>query len=344
MKHEALLYDKLEENKVRCHVCARRCVIAEGKVGFCRTRINEGGKLYTLIYGEISSGWADTIEKKPLYHFYPGSYAYSIGTLGCNFRCKHCQNWSISHQDPQKSPRVTEYVSPEELINLTKASRCQGIAWTYNEPTIWFEYTLDGAKLAKENNLYTVYVTNGYITPEALDMIGPYLDAFRVDVKGFGGRFYPEVAGIKDFTPVLDSAIRAKKKWNMHVEIVTLVVPDYNDNPNELKNLAKWIMENFGPDMAWHVTQFVPHLQLSHVPYTPVETLEKAREIGIKEGLHFVYIGNVFGHPHESTFCWKCGKLLIKRLGFSALTFEIADGKCKYCGTEIPITGKFGRK
>jgi len=342
MKREALLYDKLEKDKVQCKVCMKRCIIADGKRGFCNTRKNEGGKLYTLIYGDIASGWPDTIEKKPLYHFYPGSYAYSIGTLGCNFRCKHCQNWDISHADPESGTRRgTEYVPPEKLINLAKANRCQGVAFTYNEPTIWFEYTLDCSKLAKENNLYTAYVTNGYITPEALDIIGPYLDAFRVDVKGFGGKFYPEVACVKNWEPVLDSTIRAKNKWNMHVEVVTLVVPGYNDDPEELKNLARWIVENLGIDTPWHVTQFMPHLDLSHVPPTPIETLERAYDIGKKEGLHFVYIGNVLGHPKESTYCYNCGKLLIKRLGFSALSFEIEDGECKFCGAKIPITGEY---
>jgi pyruvate formate lyase activating enzyme len=364
MRHEALFYQAEEGKKVGCHLCPHRCVIAEGKLGYCGVRENIDGKLFSMIYGRVSSACADAIEKKPLYHFFPGSRTFSIGSLGCNMRCGHCQNWQIAHSRTDNSGRGTSYLSPEELVRRTIENRCKGVSWTYNEPTIWIEYAIDSAKLAKEKGLYTVFVTNGYIEPDALDAIGPFLDAYRVDIKGLDGytardssgtdikvsgelqgpmhSFYRDVTGIKSVKPILNAAVRAKSKWNMHVEIITNVVPGYNDSTEELHGIAGWIMQDLGDETPWHVSRFHPYLELSHVSSTPVSTLESAREIGIEEGLKYVYIGNVPGHEWENTYCHSCGKMLIERVGFSIRTVEIKDGTCTNCNTRIPIVGGFG--
>jgi len=331
---EAILYQVLKDGRVRCGICQRRCVIKEGETGWCLTRKNVEGKLYTLIYGRVSSWAISPIEKKPLFHFYPGSKWLSLGSLGCNFRCPGCQNYDISHKDYEGE---AQFYSPEKTIRLAEGGKCIGISWTYNEPTIWFEYTFDSAQLAKEKRLLTNYVTNGYITAEALDIIGPYLDSFRVDIKGFGKESYQKIGNIPDFSGILEVTVRAKKRWGMWVEVVTNIIPGYNDDKKELKGIASWILGELGEDTPWHVTQFVPHLRLSHLPFTSVETLEEARNIGLETGLHYVYIGNVPGHPGENTYCHHCGKLIIRRDGFSITEMKIEDGICQYCEKSVPI-------
>ena len=345
---EALFYEKLSDNKVRCFLCPWYCQIAPDHGGFCGVRQNLAGKLYTLIYGQVSSIAADPIEKKPLFHFHPGSTVLSMGTYGCNMRCGHCQNWQIAHRvmvpgaakgkknQVEREP-VTEFTSPESLIATAKETGSQGLAWTYNEPTIWFEYAYDGAVLAKQAGLYTVFVTNGYITAEALDTIGPYLDAFRVDVKGFSEDFYFKIAKIRDFKSVLAAAERAKKKWNMHVEIVTLVIPTMNDDEAQLKGIANWIVDKLGPETPWHVTRFMPYLEFAYLPPTPLETLEKARQIGMTAGLQFVYTGNVPGNTGENTYCPKCKRLLIERIGYQTKLKHVVAGKCEYDGTDLNL-------
>ncbi len=343
---KALFYEKLDHGRVKCTLCPHFCVIPEGKAGFCGVRTNKDGELESLVYGKVSAAAVDPIEKKPLFHFKPSSLVFSLGTLGCNMHCGHCQNWEISHvilaenfkegkvyEIPKEKP--TEYISPERAVEMAIQYDCQGIAWTYNEPTVWFEYTLDCARLAKEKGLYTVYVTNGYINPEPLDMIGPYLDAYRVDLKGFSKEFYKKVAKVPDFKPVLDSAIRAKEKWGMHVEIVTNIIPTMNDDDEQLNAISSWIKENLGENTPWHVTRFTPCLEYSKLPVTPEDTLEKAYEIGKKNGLKYVYVGNVFGHQLENTYCPKCGNLIIEREGFDVVGFNIENGKCIYCLSDV---------
>ncbi|MEW6684702.1 MAG: AmmeMemoRadiSam system radical SAM enzyme [Candidatus Edwardsbacteria bacterium] len=354
MIKEAILYERLKDAKVRCHVCQRRCIISPNKFGYCYTRQNIEGKLYTLIYGEVSTWHIAPIEIKPLFHFYPGSKALSFGSLGCNFRCLGCQNWEIAHVKQIPNPKSKsstinyqlsttnpEYISPSKAVELARKHNCQGLSWTYNEPTIWLEYTLDTMILAKTQNFYTNYVTNGYITEEALDLIGPHLDAFRLDVKGFSDEFYEKIANIPNFRVILKTAERAKHKWKMHMEVITNVIPGYNDDENQLKGIAGWIFENLGKETPWHVTRFVPHLKLSYIPSTPVEILEKAREIGIKAGLEFIYLGNVPGHPAENTYCPKCKNLLIERFNYQILKYQNKNGKCAYCGRKIPIVGQY---
>jgi len=336
---EAPLYEMLPAGSVRCNICQRRCEIKPEKLGYCYTRFNKQGKLYSLIYSEVSCFMISPIEKKPLFHFYPGSLWLSLGTLGCNFRCPGCQNWDIAHARIDLGKYDTELITPQDSVELAKQHKCKGISWTYNEPTIWFEYTLNCAKLAKENGLLTNYVTNGFITPEALDLIGPFLDAFRVDIKGFSDDFYRKMCHVDDFEGILKVTKRAKEKWGMWVEIITNIIPGYNDDEAQLKGIASWIRKDLGEDTPWHVTQFVPHLELSGIPATPISTLEKAREIGQKLGLKHVYLGNVWGHPAENTYCPTCQKLLIKRNGFDISRYEIKDGKCPYCHKSIP--GRF---
>jgi len=332
MEREAMLYEKLSGDRVRCNVCQWRCLINPGKLGVCRMRINRDGTLYTMNYAEVSSVAADHIEKKPLFHFFPGTLVFSLGTWGCNFHCKDCQNWEIACID---IPATSQQLLPEKEIELTKKYNCEGIAWTYNEPTVWFEYTLDSARLAKENGLYTVYVTNGYITPEALDTIGPYLDAWRVDVKGFSDGFYRQLAKISHWRGILDVAKRAKEKWNMHVEVVTNIIPTMNDDEEQLRGIATWIRDDLGELTPWHVTRFHPMYNLIHLPSTPVSTLERAYQIGKKVGLKFVYLGNVAGHEYENTVCYSCGKLNVRRIGYDTQVTGLDDSRCKFCGTEL---------
>ena len=332
MEREAILYEKLPGGRVRCNVCQWRCLINPGKLGVCRMRINHDGVLYTMNYAEVSSLAVDPIEKKPLFHFFPGTNVFSLGTWGCNFHCQDCQNWEISCVD---IPDSSQQLLPEKEIELARKYNCAGIAWTYNEPSIWFEYTLDSARLAKENGFYTVYVTNGYITLEALDTIGPYLDAWRVDVKGFNDGFYRQLAKIPRWRGILDMAKRAKDKWGMHVEVVTNIVPTMNDDEEQLSGIATWIRDNLGELTPWHVTRFYPMRNLNHLTPTPISTLEKAYQIGKKAGLKFVYLGNVSGHEYENTICYSCGKLVVRRSGYSAEVLGLDNSRCKFCGSEL---------
>jgi pyruvate formate lyase activating enzyme len=333
--HKAELYEKLPDSRVRCNTCQWHCQINPGKHGVCGMYRNEKGVLYNLNYALVSSAAADPIEKKPLFHFYPGTLCFSLGTLGCNFHCKHCQNWEISTADGASLKHTCREITPEVAIQSAQESGCKGIAWTYNEPTIWFEYTLDSAKLAKKNGLYTVYVTNGYATPETLDTIGPYLDAWRVDIKGFSDEFYKELTGVPHWRDILEVTKRAKNKWKMHIEVITNIVPTMNDDDKQLESLARWIYQELGELTPWHVTRFYPHHRLTHLPSTPLETIEHAAEIGKKVGLKFVYAGNVPGHESENTRCYNCGKLIVKRVGYQTEVKGLAGSKCRYCGADL---------
>ena len=333
--HHALLYQPLDNQDVRCQVCQRRCRIPQGDRGYCRTRKNVDGELYSLIYGRVSSMRVSPIEIKPMFHFYPGSQWLSMGSLGCNFLCPGCQNWGIAHADAENDMNSTSYVSPQEAVRLAIEQNCKGISFTYNEPTLWLEYALDCAKIAMEKGLLTNFVTNGYITQDALDLIGPYLAAYRADLKGFSDRTYKQIANVPDFRGICKIIERSKVHWGMHIEIVTNIIPEFNDNKAELEDLAKWICAHLGPETPWHVTQFVPHLRLAHLSLTPVGILEKAREIGLEAGLKYVYIGNVPGHPSENTYCPGCGKLLLERSNFHILQNHLKGSCCRYCGQEI---------
>ncbi|MCW3131617.1 MAG: AmmeMemoRadiSam system radical SAM enzyme [Candidatus Methanospirare jalkutatii] len=329
MLKEAMLYTGGE--KCKCNVCAHKCLIAEGNVGVCGTRKNIGGKLHTLIYGSVSSVHADPVEKKPLYHFHPGSFVLSLGTVSCNFRCKHCQNWSISAFKPGEVP--TTEMTPEEVISQARATHCEGIAFTYNEPTIWFEFTYDTFKAAKRSGLYTVYVTNGYMSEEALNEISPFLDAANVDVKAFSEDFYRKICNAK-LRPVLDTCERMHEK-GIHLEVTYLIIPKYNDSDEELRAFARWLVA-LDAETPVHFSRFYPTHLLTEVPPTPVSTLERAASIAKEEGLEFVYLGNVPGHEYENTYCPDCGELLVKRTGYY-VKLRIKKPICSKCGRKINI-------
>jgi len=333
MKKEALLYDKLNGN-VNCHVCARTCIIAPKKRGFCQTRENMDGKLYTLIYAATSSVAVDPIEKKPLFHFYPGSTVFSLGTVGCNFRCKHCQNWTISQTTLEEAS--TREILPEEAIRLTKEYGCKSIAWTYNEPTIWLEYTYDTAKLAKKEDIKTVYVTNGYMTEDSFELMEPYLDAANIDLKGMSDKFYKELCSAR-LQPVLDT-IKRMYENKIHIEITNLIIPGYNDSEELISDLVKFMVDEVGVEVPLHFTRFFPYYKLNHLEPTPVKTLQMAQKIAKEAGMKYVYIGNVPTADGENTYCPECGELLIDRNGFQILDDKIKKSKkCTKCGAGIDI-------
>lgn len=336
MKKETLLYDRHESGSVTCRTCQRRCEIPLDKTGWCRTRINIDGSLYSLIYGEVSSLSINPIEKKPVYHFLPGSKWFSLGSLGCNFRCPGCQNWEIAHW--REGTMASTFLSPADSVTAAKENGCAGISWTFNEPTLWFEYTLDGAKLARAQGLFTNYVTNGAITAEAFDILMPFLDVYRVDIKGFSAETYKKIGHLPSFKEILAVTLKAKE-CGIHVEVVTNIIPGINDDSNELRHIAAWIRDDLGPETPWHVSRFFPHHQLGHLPATPVAKLEEARCIGKETGLLYVYLGNVPGHQWENTYCHKCEALLIERFVFDITQNKVQNGKCPYCGTLIP--GRF---
>jgi len=335
---EALLYDKLDNQRVRCNICLWRCLVNPGKSGVCGVRRNENGSLQLLNYGMVSSLAADPIEKKPLFHFFPGSSVLSFGTVGCNFHCIHCQNWEIACiEDPASARHKLREVTPQEAVKMAARSGCAGLAWTYNEPTIWFEYTLDSARLAHENGLYTVYVTNGYMTPGALDTIGPYLDAWRVDIKGHSDRLYRDLARVRHWRKILEVAERARHRWDMHVEVVTNIIPSMNDDEEQLSKIAAWIKEALGELTPWHITRFHPHRRLSHLQPTELAAMEKAYDIGRSAGLRFVYLGNVPGHAYENTVCYKCGALAIERTGYNVSVKAVRGSCCAACGADLNL-------
>jgi pyruvate formate lyase activating enzyme len=335
--HEAMLYEKLGDGVVGCRVCPRLCRIKPGHSGTCRARANRDGVLYSVIYDRVCSVAADPIEKKPLFHFFPGSTVLSLGTLGCNFTCRHCQNWQIAHADPVAHVSELRELPVRNLPVLADHNGCQGVAWTYNEPTIWLEYVLDGAMIAHEHGLYTVMVTNGYITEEALDVIAPHIDAYRVDVKGFSDKTYHDVCRIGEFAPVLAAAVRAKHVHGCHVEIVTNVIPTINDDEKTLRSIAEWIVAELGADTPWHVTRFVPYLEFAHLSSTPIKTLEHAIALGTEAGLKFVYIGNVPEHAAQNTICPSCHRLVVRRTGDAVEDAALRGTLCDMCGQDLNL-------
>ena len=332
MNKEALLYEKLENKFVHCYLCAHQCRIANQKFGFCGVRQNINGILYTRTYSRLVASHIDPIEKKPLYHFLPGSTSFSIATIGCNFHCGFCQNWEISQRSLRDGDADGEDFSPEAIVMAAIKNKCKSISYTYTEPTIFFEYALDTAKIAKNDRLYNVFVTNGYMTKEALLMIRPYLDAANVDLKFFKDGSYNKMCGAK-LEPVLET-IRLMKELGVWVEVTTLIIPDENDSEKELSDIAKFIA-GVDRNMPWHISRFHSDYKLTAYSITPENTLRKARDIGYNAGLTYIYVGNVIGFGND-TRCHHCKKLLIKREGFSALEYNINSGKCAFCNTVIP--------
>jgi pyruvate formate lyase activating enzyme len=321
-----------EGNKVQCGLCSHRCLIAPGHRGICAVRENRDGTLVSLVYDRIIARNIDPIEKKPLFHYLPGSLSFSLATPGCNFRCKHCQNADISQLPRDRGGMVPgEPVSPSEIVEAALRHHCASISFTYTEPTVFFELAYDTAKLARNAGLKNVFVTNGYITAEALREISPFLDAANIDLKGFTDDFYMNVCGA-GLQPVLDS-IRLYKELGIWVEITTLVIPGHNDSEYELRQIAQFI-RSVGEDVPWHVSRFHPTYKLIDQPRTPLETLKRARQIGIDAGLRYVYEGNAPGEGEE-TSCWSCSKTVVKRYGFSVEESHIKGGKCGYCSAKI---------
>lgn len=330
---EAMLYEKIGDKKVQCNLCAHRCKINEGKKGICLVRENRDGTLYTLVYGRTISQHVDPIEKKPLFNFYPGTTAYSIATVGCNFKCQFCQNWEISQMVRDEQLIMGNEASPESIVENAKKYGSKSIAYTYTEPTIFFEYAYDTAKLAHEVNIKNVFVTNGYMTEEAIKKIEPYLDAANVDLKSFSDDFYRKLCGAK-LQPVLD-ALKLMKKLGIWVEVTTLIIPTLNDSSEELREIAKFIVNELGEGTPWHISRFYPAYNLADKPPTPIETIHKAREIGLNEGLKYVYEGNVPGSTGENTYCPNCKNLIIERWGYQIINKATKDGKCPYCESRI---------
>jgi pyruvate formate lyase activating enzyme len=329
---EAALWKPLEGHKVECGLCSHRCKIVDGATGICTVRQNNGGRLIATSYGKVSSMGPDPIEKKPLYHFMPGTKAFSFGSIGCNFRCDYCQNWSIS-QD--YSLRGLRQVEPEEVPLLAGKSGCQSVSWTYNEPAIWHEFTMDSSKLARTAGLAVTYVTNGYITEEALGDISPNLDAANIDVKGFTEEFYRKRCGAR-LQPVLDTCVLALE-LGIFIEVTYLIIPTQNDAPEEIKRFCEWVHDSLGPDLPVHFSRFHPDFHYREAPRTPMETMTMAYKTAKDAGLNFVYLGNIPHCDEENTYCPECGTLAIERAGFYVNKDMTSDGKCVRCGRDLNI-------
>ncbi|KPK65303.1 MAG: radical SAM protein [Planctomycetes bacterium SM23_32] len=335
--HEAILYARAEEQAVNCFLCSHRCRIAEGRRGFCRVRENRRGTLYSLVYGRPVARHMDPIEKKPLYHFLPGTPSYSIATPGCNFRCPFCQNWQISQADAAPAFEALGYVAPEQVVEEAVAGRAASIAYTYTEPTIFMEFALDCARLASRQGLRNVFVTNGYQTPEAVEAMAGLIDAANVDLKAFSEEFYrTQCQG--HLQPVLDT-IGNMHAAGIHVEVTTLVVPGGNDTEAELRGIAEFIAGT-SPDMPWHISRFHPNYLVTDRPATPMASLELAERLGREAGLNYVYLGNVLTEQGQNTRCPGCGRVLLRRSGFARPDVKIEEPRCPNCGRDVPIVLK----
>lgn len=332
MIKEAMLYEKLESGQARCNLCAHRCTIKPDRRGICGVRENRDGILYSLVYGTLIAEHIDPIEKKPFFHVYPASKSYSIATVGCNFSCDFCQNHDIS-QMPRSTRMITgEDILPAVIADRAKKSGSKTIAYTYTEPTIYFELAYDTARIAVENGLKNVFVTNGFMTAETIEMMVPYLTAANVDLKSFRDEFYKKQCGAR-LNPVLES-LKKMKETGIWVEITTLLIPTLNDSDEELKDIAQFISV-LGKETPWHISRFHPQFKMLNVPVTPVSSLHRAVEIGKHAGLKYVYSGNVPGDNGENTYCFHCGNLLIERYGFQIISINLKGNKCNRCGTEL---------
>ena len=327
-----MLYSPLEEGKVRCYLCNHHCIISPSKRGICGVRENQEGKLYTLVFGRAISLNVDPIEKKPIFHLYPGSTSFSIATVGCNFRCLQCQNHEISQMPADQGRIDGSTVAPSKIVSLAKEHRCESISYTYTEPTIYFEYAYETAALASKDGIKNIFVTNGYMTEEALKTIQPYLDAANVDLKSFQEKFYKEICGSR-LKPVLEN-LKLMREMGIWVEITTLVIPTLNDSDKEFEEIAQFIV-SLGPEVPWHISAFYPTYKMLNLPRTPASLLQRAREIGIKAGLRYVYCGNIPGEEGEDTFCPQCGRKVIERVGFRVVKNDVVKGECLHCHTKI---------
>lgn len=332
-KLDKKLDEKLDDGKVRCQLCAHRCAIRPGNRGICNVRENRDGILHTLVYDKLIAQNVDPIEKKPIFHMLPGSLSYSVATVGCNFKCLFCQNAGIAHMPSDGGMITGRKATPADVVADAKRSGCESIAYTYTEPTIYFEFAYETAKLAREAGIRNVWVSNGYLTPESLEMIGPYLDAANIDLKAFSDEFYKTYCAAR-LEPV-KATLKAMKRRGILLEVTTLLIPDANDDPDELTALASFIADELGPETPWHISRFHPTYNLTDRSVTPVESLKSAYDIGVAAGLHYVYMGNVPGTGGEHTLCPSCGFKVIQRIGFQVRGNYVRDGKCMACGAEI---------
>ena len=329
--HEALYWRKLPDLAVQCELCPRRCVLKPGQRGQCKVRENRDGKLYSLVYGKPSAVHIDPIEKKPFFHVAPSSSVFSIATVGCNLRCIFCQNWQIS----QTSPEETRYydMEPAQTVDALTKTGSRIIAYTYTEPTVFYEYMLDTARLIKEQGFFNTMHSCGYINPAPLKELLKYMDAINIDLKGFNERFYRKMSSGR-LGPVLET-LKTIKQEGVWLEITNLIIPGANDDPEDIRKMCEWIKENLGEDTPLHFGRFFPNYKLINLPPTPTETLERSRQIALDVGLKYVYIGNLPGNPAENTYCPECGELLVKRVGYIVEENNIIDSKCKFCGYKI---------
>jgi pyruvate formate lyase activating enzyme len=335
--HQAMLYDRQPDKKVKCNLCARRCLISDGATGFCLVRKNEGGTLFSLNYGKAVSACVDPISKKPLSHFNPGALVMSVAAAGCNFRCQFCDNWMIS----QEKEVGGKNFPPPEVVKTAREKNCQGISYTYTEPTIYMEYARDIAELAHQVGFFNTFVTNGYMTPEAVKTIAPFLDAATVDFKAAGDpEFYKSVSAVPNVTPIYE-ALKELKLNGVHIELTNLVIPKVGDDMGKIKEMAIWIKNYLGKDTPFHLLRFHPDYKMTTIPATPIETLEKAYMTCKEAGLNYAYLGNVPGHPAENTYCPSCNEAVIKRYSFEITRWNLTkDMRCPVCGHQIPIKGQ----
>jgi pyruvate formate lyase activating enzyme len=333
--HEAILWERLgpDDLRLRCNLCAHRCVISPGRLGACCVRENTDGTLYTRVYDRIIAQNIDPIEKKPLFHFQPGSFSFSIATAGCNFRCAFCQNWEISQLPREEKVVPGRAARPAQVAQAARKAGCSSVSYTYTEPTIYAEYALDTAREAQALGLRNVFVSNGYMTHELLDLMSGLIDGINVDLKAGRGAFYQRLSGAS-LEPVLDN-LKTIQQLGIWLEVTTLVIPGLNDSDVELRWVARYLLDELGPDVPWHVSRFYPQYRMMDTPPTPTGTLERAWSIGREVGLRYVYVGNVPGHDTESTRCPACGTTVIQRSGYRTDVLALRKGACARCGAAI---------
>lgn len=330
--HEAKHYKKLDYQRVQCLLCPRQCRVDDVERGYCATRENKGGRYYTLVYGKPCALHLDPIEKKPLFHFLPGTMAYSLSTAGCCMECKFCQNWDISQMRPEQVENID--LPPAGVVSQAKRCGARSIAFTYGEPVVFYEYTYDTSVLARQRGIHPVVITSAYILEKPLRELCRQVSAVKVDLKSFSEDYYRTICSAK-LGPVLEALVvlKSEKVW---LEIVYLVVPTLNDRLDEIKRMAIWVKKNLGPDVPLHFTRFHPMYKLKNLPPTPVPTLERCRNTALEQGLHYVYIGNVPGHPGENTYCPHCKRVLLRRVGYLIQENHLKAGQCGFCGQKIP--------
>ena len=331
-RHEAMFWEELPDRKVKCVLCPRECQVADVERGYCGVRENRGGQYQTLVYGALCSANVDPVEKKPLFHYRPGTTAFSIATAGCNIECKFCQNWQISQFRPEQVPSTV--VTPDRLISACQSRRSPTIAYTYSEPVIFYEYMHDTAALARRHGIGSVMISNGYIQEEPLRQLCKHLTGVKIDLKAFTETFYRDLCA-GELKPVL-KVLEVLKDIGIWFELVVLIIPTHNDSPDEIRRMSNWVIERLGPDVPMHFTRFHPTYRVTNLPATPVSTLERCRKIAMDAGVHYVYAGNVPMHEGENTYCHSCGHELIRRIGFRVRFNRIAAGRCPKCDTQIP--------